>query len=1304
MRISDLTTSVRDASSLRRRSGSSHFTLARLLVLLWMAPGWEDFISRIVSLSTVFFFLMVTSANAQDSQFLFDATGNLFVQTPASALPPQIIRQPQMQVVQPGALATFSVVALNTSGLSYQWLFNGTNLDGQTSDALQISNVSSNNQGYYSVLLVNSFGSITSSPAPLWIDSRGCGMPDWWQLQYFGNLNQNATADFDGDSVSNLQEFLDGTNPTNSASVRFHLTLFSDGGVVQVVPNQSGYNTGDVVTLTATTTAPGAFHAWLGDVISRSNSVSLVMTTNKTVFARFTPIDFIWTNSNGDWSGPANWSPPLVPLGNDNAYLNVGGTITQSNMAECLNLVMGANYTSPTLSLSNTFTVHGQAVWASGQFSGTGRVFIDTSASMVITNEGIFSAGVNLNAVTLENGGTILFTGAGSIGGNGGVITNRAGALFENQGVGSLAGFAGNYRFDNAGVVRKTVSPGTNSTAIQFNNYGIVDIETGTFVCGGTFTNTGTVTLAPAATNRFGVSSAFSSGPFNTPAGALVELNSGALTLAAGAQLNGSGLYRINGGTMVANTDLSVSNFDLGNVALDGSGTVTISNVMNWTAGSMIGTGRTVIPPGATLNISNVGNINLSRTLENCATVLWTGPGTLTFSSGILTNRAGAIFEQQGAGSFAAFNFPYRFDNSGIFQKTLDPGTNNVRVDFNNYGTVDIEAGTVTWNSSFTNIGIVTLAPGATNRFTVSSALSSGPFNVPIGALVEIDSGMLLLVPGAQLNGPGLYRINSTGNLAANTDVVIQNLDLIATLSGAGLVTVSNVLNWLGGGMTGTGHTLIGPGALLSESSATDVTLTRVLENGGTILCTNSGGFYGSGGVGILTNRAGALVDIRNDVSFRIGLNSCRFDNAGIFRKSASIGTNTFAAGFTFNNYGAVDIQSGTVQCNDVMVNNGSVTLAPGTTNRMVGGGSATGSFTAPAGALVEFSGGSFTLNPGAQLNGPGLYNVTSGSLTINTDIAIQNLNLSAGLFGSGIVTVTNVMNWTAGSMSGVGRTVIGPSATLNFNSASDATLTRVLENAGTALCTGNGGFYGAAGAAIITNRPGALFEVRNNASFTHGLASCRIDNAGTFRKSFSVGTNTFDGAFAFNNYGTVDVQSGTLAANGGYVSTSAALLNSAIGGTVPGTNFGRLQVAGALTVNGALNVALVNGYLPTTNDSFAVVTAGTRSGSFSSFSFPSNQVAMLLSNTASAVIVHVTGVTAPPPAPLLLTPLLSGTNVLLTWTTVSNVLYRLEFNPDLTPSNWTALPGDVLSSSTNASKLDPLTPSNRFYRVRVLP
>ena len=93
----------------------------------------------------------------------------------------------------------------------------------------------------------------------------------------------------------------------------------------------------------------------------------------------------------------------------------------------------------------------------------------------------------------------------------------------------------------------------------------------------------------------------------------------------------------------------------------------------------------------------------------------------------------------------------------------------------------------------------------------------------------------------------------------------------------------------------------------------------------------------------------------------------------------------------------------------------------------------------------------------------------------------------------------------------------------------------------------------------------------------------------------------------------------------------------------------------------------------------------------------------MQLSNTANSVVVRV-GAVLVVPQPVLLPPALSDSNLLVTWTAVSNTAYRLEFNPNLTPSNWNALPGDVTGVSNTASKQDVLTPSNRFYRVRVIP
>jgi hypothetical protein len=93
----------------------------------------------------------------------------------------------------------------------------------------------------------------------------------------------------------------------------------------------------------------------------------------------------------------------------------------------------------------------------------------------------------------------------------------------------------------------------------------------------------------------------------------------------------------------------------------------------------------------------------------------------------------------------------------------------------------------------------------------------------------------------------------------------------------------------------------------------------------------------------------------------------------------------------------------------------------------------------------------------------------------------------------------------------------------------------------------------------------------------------------------------------------------------------------------------------------------------------------------------------MQLTNTPTSVIVRVTDILSGA-EPALITPELLGSDVRLTWTAVSNINYRVEFKSDLTLSNWTTLPGDILGFSNTATKFDSFTPSNRFYRVRILP
>ncbi len=45
------------------------------------------------------------------------------------------------------------------------------------------------------------------------LDSDGNGMPDYWQLQCFGELGIDANADPDGDGINNLQEYQNGSSP-----------------------------------------------------------------------------------------------------------------------------------------------------------------------------------------------------------------------------------------------------------------------------------------------------------------------------------------------------------------------------------------------------------------------------------------------------------------------------------------------------------------------------------------------------------------------------------------------------------------------------------------------------------------------------------------------------------------------------------------------------------------------------------------------------------------------------------------------------------------------------------------------------------------------------------------------------------------------------------------------------------------------------------------------------------------------------------------------------------------------------------
>jgi hypothetical protein len=871
---------------------------------------------------------------------------------------------------------------------------------------------------------------------------------------------------------------------------------------------------------------------------------------------------------------------------------------------------------------------------------------------------------------------------------------------------------------------------------------------TGLNLYGGTFTSSvGSSLTGPA---NFTVSGAtatlaglvnltgnhtFSSGTANLTGDYFCTNNT--LTISGGtANFNGTGLIAP-----------AVINLSVGN--LGGANLVTVGNQMNWIGGTMNGSGRTLIPAGSVLTVSPPNSVSLTtRTLENGGTVVWTGVGNITFNNAVFTNRAGALFRMESAGGdFGnAVSSIARFDNAGTFRKSVSALTMNSGVAFNNYSVVEIQTGGLglgggvntgtfemasgtglnLYGGTFTSTTGSSLAGAA--HFTVSGAIAN------LAGLVNLSGNHTFSSGTANLTGQyfctnntltvsgGTANFNGTGLVAP----AVINLS-VGNLGGANLVTVGNQMNWSGGTMNGSGRTLVPAGSVLNVTPPNAVSLTtRTLDNGGTVLWTGPGNITYNNAV--ITNQPGALFhvqsaggDLNNSVS-----SVARFDNAGTFRKSVSTASMNAVNGVAFNNYNIVEIQSGGLGLGGGGLNLGEFVMGTGTGLNLYGGtftSIAGSSITGPAnftvsGATANLSGlvnltGNHTFSSGTA-NLTGHYFCTNNTLTISGGTANFNgtglvapavINLSAGnLGGANLVTVGNQMNWSGGTMNGSGRTIIADGSILNITPPSAVSLTtRTLENGGTVLWTGAGNIT--FNNSVFTNRAGALFRMESaGGDFGNSVSSvARFDNAGIFRKSIHTGLMTVAGGVTFNNYQTVEIRSGTVGVNGTYLSTSNSTLHIAIGGTNVGTGYGRLQVANAVTLNGALGVELINGFLPETNALFSVLTAGVRNGAFTRFLYPSNAVSMLMSNTANSVIVRTTGGVANTD-PVFLAPELAGSDIRLIWTSASNLTYRLEYKSDLALTNWTLIPGDITSLSNTAIRLESLTPSNRFYRVRVAP
>jgi hypothetical protein len=299
--------------------------------------------------------------NATNINFLATALG--------SNTPPTITTQPLSQTVNPGATASFSVVATGTLPLGYQWRFNGGNIAGATSSSYTKSNVQVADGGNYSVVVSNIAGTVTSATAVLTVNTppsitaqpqsqtviagnnatftvTASGIaPLYYQWRSSGTNIPGATgssytranvqlADAGSYLVVVTNSVGSVTSAPASLTVNFGLVATAAyGGIISKSPDQPNYPPNSIVTLTASPVTVFPFTGWSGDASGTNNPLTVLMTSNKTIVANFTsPVaDIILDNPAATFTG--SWSLAGAASDEYGPNYNVIGTVNHGTLA-----------------------------------------------------------------------------------------------------------------------------------------------------------------------------------------------------------------------------------------------------------------------------------------------------------------------------------------------------------------------------------------------------------------------------------------------------------------------------------------------------------------------------------------------------------------------------------------------------------------------------------------------------------------------------------------------------------------------------------------------------------------------------------------------------------------------------------------------------------------------------------------------------------------------------------------------------------------------------------------------------------
>src|SRR5262245_54250428 len=860
-----------------------------------------------------------------------------------------------------------------------------------------------------------------------------------------------------------------------------------------------------------------------------------------------------WGNSlGGSWNLPGNWMGGALPTATDTAVIDLAGdyvvTMNQNVNVAALRISGSSGgvqtldapaLPARTLTLANASSIGAQGVLnlASATVNGAGA----------ITNNGTlkFVGGTVAQAVT--NNGTLTVNGSTSLSG---AFANSAGAMLRVQGT--------------TGATTLTVASGfTNSGAIELTSSGAATTATLSITTG---------TLVNAASGT--VSSLVGSGGARNLTTRFD--NQGLITVAQNTTTNKASVQSTNSGTI----DLTTGNYTIvvsgtspsftttGTINVPAGRTLTLQGGVvggagqnhNFNGGTMGGAG-TVSLLNAQLNLNSA--LATSTTHLDVNSSIVAGPATLTCSAGTTTMftsstlSAPTVVETGATLQMVSSNHTGgTLTNSGLVEWT---GANTSTGTFSTQpGSILRLSGTVGGNSSLTCSGGFTNT--AAIELTSLGTTTTATLTVSAGILTNAASGTISSLIGSSTSGTRVLdaKLDNQGLITAQRNLNTSLASVDHVNSGTINLTTGNYTI----GISGSTPTFTTTGTINVPAGRTLTLQGGVVGGLGQNFHFNGGTMGGAGTVSLLNSTLNLGAPVATSMA-RLDGNACIVNGPDTLTMSAGITTNFNSStlnapmkvetGATLQLVTSDQVGSlanrGLVEVTGACTGNAAFTNEPGATFRIIGTGS-NASFTVPSG---WFNAGTLELtSTGAA---------TTASLISTT------------------ASVANLAGATLRTLAGAGgaRQILAHFG--NFG-AMDVQANLTVSKAGVAHSNAGSIALGFGRTLTVTGT-----------SFTNTTTGV-ISGTGFLNPS---------GATTFSQQGTLrpGASAGALSILDAVPMASTSVLDVEIGGNSPGNSYDWLAVQNALTVDGTLNISLINGYQPQPGTRYVIATCDGRSGTF---------------------------------------------------------------------------------------------------------